>query len=158
MTIALSDVGRSLNEADISAFERRFSIELPQEYRDFLLAHNGGRPEPDAFPIKGFEKNPKGVIHVFLRLDGAIESSNVDWTYRTMLGRIPKNLIAIARDGSGGLVCLSMSGPDRGVVYYWDFYGETCPPSWDNVFRVTDTFREFLDSIHYWNPLESADA
>lgn len=35
----------------LAAFERHIGHALPAEYREFLLAHNGGRPVPDAFTL-----------------------------------------------------------------------------------------------------------
>src|SRR6478735_4682764 len=39
------------SEADLASFERHIGHPLPPEYRGFLLEHNGGRPEPDAFLV-----------------------------------------------------------------------------------------------------------
>lgn len=51
-----------------------------------------------------------------------------------MRPRLPDNLLPIARDGSGGLVRLSVHGPDKGHVYYWDYYQEGLPKSSSNIY------------------------
>jgi cell wall assembly regulator SMI1 len=35
----------------IAALEERIEASLPDDYREFLQKHNGGRPEPDAFAL-----------------------------------------------------------------------------------------------------------
>ena len=75
-----------------------------------------------------------------------------------MAGRIPENLFPIACEDGGSLICLSLSGSDKGAVYYWDYYGETQPPSYDNVYQIAGTFQGFLDSLHFYDPLAEADA
>ena len=51
-----------LKEDDIVAAERQLGISLPADYRNFLLKHNGGYPEPDAFPISGFRTDGGGRL------------------------------------------------------------------------------------------------
>ena len=141
------ECGPQICDEDIRAVEREIGISLPQDYRDFLLAQNGGRPEPNAFPINGLENNPFGTIQVFLGIEDAIESCNLDWTYHTFSGRLPDNLIAIARDDCGDLICLSLYGEDAGSVIFWDRHQEIEEPSYANVYHVADSFAEFLESI-----------
>jgi len=43
-------------------------------------------------------------------------------------------------------------------VYYWDYYGEAQPPSYDNVYQIAGTFQGFLDSLHFYDPLAEEDA
>lgn len=158
MAFTMNDVGRLLNDDDIRALEKNMAVSLPEDYKAFLKRHNGGCPDPTYFPIHGFENNPIGTIQVFFRIDGPIKSSNLDWNYRTFLGRIPENLFPIACEDGGSLICLSLSGPDKGAVYYWDYYGEAQPPSYDNVYLIAETFQKFLDGIHFNDPLAEVDA
>src|SRR5262249_36153400 len=45
--VPMSKGGPPLTLADIAAFEREVGLELPPEYRGFLLQSNGGTPDPD---------------------------------------------------------------------------------------------------------------
>ena len=157
MRFKLIDQGASLTTAQVDRIEDRLGMKLPDEYRNFLLDHNGGTPEPRAFPIVDFDKNPKGLVQVFFRIDDGIESSRLDWNYKVFKGRIPKELFPIACDDGGGLICLTISGTNVGAIYYWDFYGETRPPTFDNVYPVAGSLGEFFDSIHEWDPLGEVD-
>ena len=144
----MKELGPPLTEADIEWLEREISIRLPGEYRAFLLKYNGGRPSPGAFPIQGLANNPFGNIQVFFRIGGPIESSNLDWEYNVFAGRIPANLLAIACDDCGDLICLSLFGPDAGSVVFWDILNEPDEPTYANVYPVADSFEEFLEGIY----------
>jgi len=157
MAFTMKEVGRSLSEEDIRTLEFKLSLLLPKDYKAFLLANNGGRPEPDAFPILNFENNPKDAIADFFGIDQELETDNIEWNYTVLKGRIPNHLLPIADTGSGDLICLSLSGIDKGKVYFWDHEGEHEPPTYDNVYLIADSFEEFLDSIHFWDPLEGID-
>ena len=55
-----------LAEADISAFEKENKVLLPDDYRAFLLKHNGGEPHPADFDYSdGTELMSGGVQEVF---------------------------------------------------------------------------------------------
>ncbi|WP_408888261.1 SMI1/KNR4 family protein [Myxococcus faecalis] len=45
--------GPPLDEDTVRAFEASHGFQLPGEYRDFLLATNGGRPVRDLFSVEG---------------------------------------------------------------------------------------------------------
>jgi hypothetical protein len=38
-----------LDERTVAAFEARNAVELPADYRTFLLAHHGGVPDPNFY-------------------------------------------------------------------------------------------------------------
>jgi hypothetical protein len=138
-----------LTDTRISLLEQQLKIVLPSEYRSFLARYNGGTPNPPFFPIQGLEGNPFGEIHVFLGVDIPVESSNLDWSYRVYCGRLPHNLFPIAYNTTGDVICLSLTGQDKGAVYFWDHEKEHKPPSYQNVHLVAPSFREFLECIHF---------
>jgi hypothetical protein len=50
--VAFHEGGPPLSPEDLAAFEREYAVTLPPDYRAFLMAHNGGRPEPDHFQAR----------------------------------------------------------------------------------------------------------
>nr|WP_255016746.1 SMI1/KNR4 family protein [Psychrobacter sp. PraFG1]UTT87701.1 SMI1/KNR4 family protein [Psychrobacter sp. PraFG1] len=38
-----------LTNSEIEAFEKQYSINLPQEFRSFLMKYNGGKVYPETF-------------------------------------------------------------------------------------------------------------
>lgn len=143
----MSECGRSLSEEDIGSVERQLGLKLPTHYRDFLMQYNGGRPTPRAYPIEGLANNPFGVVQVFFGFDLDEETSNLTWIYECFQGRISANLLPIACDDGGNLICLSLWGDDAGAVVYWDHENESSEPSYDNVCRIAGSFHEFLDGL-----------
>jgi hypothetical protein len=51
--VKFHDAGPTLSAEALAAFEEEHEIELPADYRAFLLTQNGGRPTPDRFKVKG---------------------------------------------------------------------------------------------------------
>lgn len=138
-----------LTKQDISRTELELGFSLPPQYKEFLLKNNGGYPEPDAFPIQDNPSDDHGLVHYFLCIKPGDVYNLVN--YATLfLGRVPKNLLPIAVDPGGNLICLSVAGADRGRVYFWEHEeesqeGET--PGYENVYLVANSFDEFLDSL-----------
>jgi len=147
----MDECGPPISVEDVENLEAHIGIRLPDDYRAFLLKHNGGRPTPDTYPIEGLANNPFGGVHFFFGIDDPVESCNLDWNFRIMNGRLPSNLFAIAGDAGMDLICLSLFGDDAGSVVFWDGYHEPSEPSYANVYRIAESFPAFLESLR---PLE----
>ena len=52
MAVQITGSKAKLTPEKIDAAEKALGVELPEPYRRFLLAHNGGRPEPADFKIR----------------------------------------------------------------------------------------------------------
>ena len=151
----ISDSGPHLKAEDILALESRLEIKLPDDYKKFLLVHNGGKPEPSTVNIQGWKNNPSHKIQVFFRIGGKIKSSEIDWNYEVTRGRVPRELLPIASTGTGDLFCISLSGSNRNCVYIWDLQDERTKPTYENIYSVAKNFREFLNGIYHYDPLEA---
>ncbi len=136
-----------VTDQELSDLEERLGVRLPDAYRDFLLAHNGGRPKPNVFQT---QDNTGSSIDWFLAVhNGPYDNFekyfiNYKLTRRAVLG----NLIPIGHDPGGNLICLSIQGEDRGSVYFWDHEKETSPPTYANVHLIADNFAGLLTSLH----------
>jgi hypothetical protein len=137
MTIpTIHDPGAAVSEKDLTAFEERRGFGLPTDYRDFLKANNGGRPQPSAFPINGFELNPYGVVQAFFSLkETEMPSYDLDWILDDLQGLIPCKLIPVACTGTDDYVCLDLRQLGAPVMF-WDrksFWGS-------DIWRETDLY------------------
>ncbi len=47
--ITINNERTKLNIRDINLLENNFDIKLPEDYKNFLLTHNGGYPEKDCY-------------------------------------------------------------------------------------------------------------
>jgi hypothetical protein len=133
---SISNAGQSLSGADIERLERALGTRLPDEYKAFLLRHNGGGPEPDRFGAAA----PWGgsVLDFFLRVDGGQYDDLLQVNARL---EPPPGLVAVASDAGGNYVCVATDDARRGEVHFWaiDEGGET--------FKIASTFTEFLASF-----------
>lgn len=143
----IEDQGPRLSTADVSSMEAKLGLTLPDSYRRFLLANNGGVPEPDTIDVQGFNESPTDVQEFFgVGLD--IETSRIDWNIDTLKERLDPRLVPIACDSGGNVFCLSLRPDDAGAVIYCDLgavfgdYGKPPP-----MYPVAADFDQFVGSL-----------
>lgn len=125
---------------------RRIAGKLPAPYRRFLLTHNGGKPVPAGFTLPGPRRPYRdGEVRAFLGID--VENYDLETWCDIYRGRMPDELMPIALDPLGNVICLAIRGKQRGAVFFWDHERETHPADWSNVERVAGSFKEFLDLL-----------
>lgn len=131
----------------LKAFESEIGIPLPDDYREFLLQHNGGKPDPCHFPIA---EDTDSLHHVYGLHDGPTWF-RLDDARQTYHGRIPASMIPIADDPYGNAICLGVTGNERGRIYFWDHENESDDePYFDNITTLAATFSDFVDSLFKW--------
>ncbi len=151
ITIRNSEIPLTLDK--VVDIEKRLKLSLPLEYKDFIMKHNGGRPKPSGFHYKHETgRYTDSRVDWFLAIyDG--ESDNFEDyfnTYKVDQVRLPIELVPIANDPGGNLVCISVKGKNKGAVYFWDHEneaGDNETPSYQNVHLLADSFSEFLESL-----------
>jgi cell wall assembly regulator SMI1 len=149
MSTTIHESKAPVTEAQVAKLEEEMGIRLPSEYRQFLLKHNGGYPEPDGFVIHGRTEDEDGMVDRFLAIhDG--EHDNLSRYLKWYKGRLPRNLFPVAHDPGGNLICISTSGADVGKVYFWDHDEEVeegVVPDYRNVYLLADDFVRFLNGL-----------
>jgi hypothetical protein len=55
------------------------------------------------------------------------EAYNIEKRLDTYSGRMPSNFLPIASDPGGNIVVMSVSGEDRGKIYYWNHDHQELP-------------------------------
>ncbi|NJO18450.1 MAG: SMI1/KNR4 family protein [Thioploca sp.] len=147
MRIIESEKKLALHE--IKEVEETLNIQLPEEYKRFLLLYNGGHPQPGKFKYICEDHQNKSLVAWFLAIyEGKAE--NFLTFFKTYQGRIPQDTIAIARDPGGNLILLGINGKNRGKVFFWlqDFEVEEDEiPEYSNVCLIANSFDEFLNSL-----------
>lgn len=148
----IDPVEAAVSEDAIAAFEQRIGVPLPDDYRSFMLAHNGGKPSRKAFVYKDFSgPYTDSAVRYFFAF-----TSNQDKSIRGNYGiyvggsRVPRDLVPIATDEGGNLVCIAVKGPNVGKIYFWDHEEEAeegQQASYDNLYLVADSFNEFLENL-----------
>ena len=144
---------RPTSASAISEFERSVSVRLPQLYRDFLLATNGGLPVEPNFSIVGMPLNPEGAVHAFLGIGARFASEDLVTTFRYVHGSAPRDIVPIGCTAGDDFICLDLRG-GRNKVVFWDqsHYWGTGEWREQDVYAVTGSFEDFLSSLRP-NPL-----
>lgn len=151
-------------EEQLTAFEGELGASLPEDYRAFLMEWNGVyfENEDAAFLLKNSEDDQTDCF--VTRLYGLMEAE-ARYDIRKMQAgyafneRVPDNILAIGNNSSWCHLCISISGPDRGAIYFWD-PGEPWEPDGKNVPTrewmdpVADNFAEFWQIIYARPPYE----
>lgn len=161
MKVRIVSADPPATERQVAALELKLGIELPSDYRSFLLEYNGGRPkiEAERFGDAAFDiwwdQQPwaadyaESLVHGFYSLD---EKSTVSWSaaeaaYLTV-PRVPEDFVPIAFDRGSNQILLGIRGERRGRVYFWAKDYEPQVPGYENVGFVANSFGEFLEGLH----------
>lgn len=145
---AIRDANRfgPLSAERIVAFERELGAMLPDEFRAFLLRHNGGVPNREAFEVPG-ENGGERPFHCFFALhdcpwDDSTPEGSQGFPLQEALADFradggPADVLPVGKDWSGSYVCVGLAGADRGRVLYYDHEMEQLVP-------LADTLAAFL--------------
>lgn len=106
--VTFRDSGPRLSKTDLDEFEKRAAIRLPEEYRRFLLKHNGGRPEPGHLSLRLAGENRPADIAYFLPLLAAGQPAGDLGSLESAIAaarqqHVPEGLLPVGR-----LECLGM--------------------------------------------------
>jgi hypothetical protein len=145
----IEPIGEPVEEDAIAAAEKRMGRSIPPDFRDFLLEHNGGHPDPARFDIPGAEQPRNSRVSFLFGVD-VQRSLNVEYFVSTFEGRIPPEMFPIGRDPGGNLILMGAEGADAGKIFFWHHEGEAEdgePPTRENVVAVADGLGEFLKSL-----------
>ena len=105
-------------EKQIAAFEKRLGSLLPDEYRQFLLTSNGGRPNPDCVAVPGMEGIDNVGVGTLFHLQPAKPAADeLGYELENSGKLLPEGHLPIA--GSSDLFSLSLKPATHGCVFWW---------------------------------------
>lgn len=175
----MEELGRPIDEHDLDAFESRFQVRLPADYRRWMLAHNGmiyGDPGdpctftyPDVTPDSRIraEHGTGDAIHIMLsirpkhqpdhsRFDARGFPENdltIDYTWPWMKVRYPLGTMPVADCGCGNTVLMRLSPDAFGEIILFDHELEG-EPNDGHLVWLAHSFDEFLTMLHPFDPNE----
>ncbi len=120
--------GRCLSEAEVTAFEKQAGVQLPGDYREFVLLHDGAEPDTNTFPVGS--ENDCGVSQ-FIPLRETLAE-------RRYIENAGVECLPVAWAEGGNYVYLDLK---RDGVFFWDHE----EPSGDQ--KLAESFSEFLDML-----------
>jgi hypothetical protein len=147
MPVKMTPVGPKLSLAEINSLESRLKVNLPQNYREFLLTYNAAEPVSNQFR--------RGEISTsVMTFFGLSDNRSLDLEAAQLVyaGRLPEHVLAIAATDGGNLICLDLK---NGSVFLWDHEreaGDGEEPGFENMDLLALSFTEFLEELQPFNP------
>lgn len=135
-----------VNPQILNEFENEFNLRFPEDYRNFLLIHNGGIPERTHFWI---EKGKDGSsVQRFYGIHEGQKHLSLD-TYLHNRRYFPHTMIPIGDDGTGNYICIGVAEYNFGIIYFVDheYHSYEQPDSLIGINEVARTFTDFLDGL-----------
>ncbi|MFK4808666.1 SMI1/KNR4 family protein [Devosia sp. ZW T5_3] len=133
----------------IEAWERRTGLQLPSDYKSFMLKFNGGRVYPNMFNYAvPLERYPSTEPETFL--DPLYDWEYVEkiWSGEEFGEGCPPGMLDIGSNPGGLEVLLSVSGDTYGQIFNW----LRSTNKWgtdgnDEVWLQAPSFRAFMDNL-----------
>jgi len=151
----LIDTGSKLTEKALSEFEEQFSIQLPYDYKSFMLKNNGGTPVGNwgfDFIESDTVNKTSSLIHYFgvIYEEETYEVDDLKAGYIALLSseQIPDTLMPIADDPFGNGIFLSVAGDDYGKVYFGNHELEDPITGYLIMSEIAESFSKFIDSCY----------
>ena len=137
----LTKPGPSLSGHDIVGFEQEIEVRLPEDYRRFLLDHNGGFPNP---PV-GYEF--EGEVHEIGIFDSLLTSSDSGLRRAYVdFQRYQSGYLPIAGDYGERDICIKTQNANGIYVTEYQYDDHEIPVS-VVVRSLAASFTEFIESL-----------
>lgn len=136
---------KDVDESDITAAENEIGFDFPATYRQFILSNNGGLSTECIFDIPNRGKSSV----VFYGIHTGKDHSDLVITQKAYKHRLPDHVLPIGVDPGGNLICLAAEVGNEWKVYFWDHEQENSPPELSRMYKLANSFSEFIDSLQY---------
>ena len=156
----MEESASAVTQEVISGFESMIGAFLPQDFKNFILECNGGRPEDDwcfDFVETGDFDHTSSVLNEFLSFSDEYEGLQNAYINLVEAGEIPPGLVPIATDPGGNDVFLSVSTSDYGKICFGNHELEDPDTGYIVMSPVANSFSEFLDALYIDDSLDDDD-
>src|SRR5215203_5073615 len=134
-----------LSLEELTDFEKANKIDLPEDYKKFLLTYNGGKP------LKNTNQTPSTIISYMLGMHNGDYYASLYRHIDMFAKRLPFNTFPIATDAFGNLFIMSVHPDNYGQIFFWEHEGEPEIGDGhyvDNVSFVALSFNDFISKLH----------
>lgn len=149
MSLMLKPFGNAQYE-EIEDLEDRLHIRLPNDYKDFLIARNGGKNSAYEFENAIELDQVKEVINIdtMFGVKTGVKNADIEQWTNEYFDDIFENSIIIGDTIQHGFLIMWLSGDENeGIYYYDDTYYLSTSTDENNTYFLGKTFSEFLELV-----------
>lgn len=129
----------------LQTFEADTGLALPDDYRAFLIKHNGGTPVACRFEIADLREDAQVDYLYGLDRPGW---GNLEQKLKTWRREMPDGFLVIGHDPGGAYLILGTADEYAGKVYFWDHQHRSLKSSREhNTYPLADSFTAFMESL-----------
>ncbi len=139
---------------EIEKIEQLVDLKFPTEYKNHLLQFNGGQCSPNVFSFSENGEITDSCVDWFLAIyNGQYDNlTKYIYTYKIDEKRLPKQIVPIAHDPGGNLICISCGKKDYGCIYFWDHENEvdykiSNDNDLSNLYFMAGSFNDFINGL-----------
>lgn len=146
MVLIIDPFGHAEDE-NIKLLEKRFAIQLPVDYKEFLVTQNGGRNLSYKFEnsIKIHQIDEVINIDTMFGINTGIKNADIEQWTEEYRNDIFEHSILIGDTIQHGFLLFWQSGDENeGIYYYDDTYQLEASSDENNAYFLAKTFSEFI--------------
>ncbi|MCA0313976.1 MAG: ankyrin repeat domain-containing protein [Candidatus Melainabacteria bacterium] len=136
------DISEPATKEDLESFESTIGKRLPDDFREFLLAFNGAAPAPNLFQLDEYEED-LDCLCIF----GLNDKNDLRHFLTEHKERLGDEMLPVACDSFGNLICLSLASKDFGSVYFADLRQTRQKEFGNEPAYIAGSFEEFLHQL-----------
>lgn len=127
------------SDEQVKKFEKKYNVNFPSEFTDFIVKHNGARPDPYLIDA---EKKKEIPAKGFLSFNLMDKPEDIWSTYDTLKSKLPVNIIPFMGDEGGNYFCIDLDPLEeiRRIVYWEHEMG--------TIQLVANGFQGFLEKFY----------
>ncbi|MFA0814296.1 MAG: SMI1/KNR4 family protein [Anaerofustis sp.] len=131
----------------IASMQNRFSVDLPDDYKEFLKKTNGGicsLNEQNNIFVK--QANESISVLVLYGIETNEDAASVNYWMDQYRSEIQTDMLIIGDSTANGFFVMDCGA--KGAIYYWDdSYTFACSDDEQNTYRIADNFSAFVQII-----------
>ncbi|MFT0804042.1 SMI1/KNR4 family protein [Bacillus swezeyi] len=149
-----SYVQKAHDEKEIEEIEKSFSIDLSDDYKEFLLKYGECMIIEDNLVFPVLEDTPltdEGLLPLgfFYGLEkNRYDIRNIRDIY---FDQMPEWVLPIADAEGGDQICIAVKGEKTGKIYFWD---HELRNGQKDLFLIANSFNDFIQSLFVQETLE----
>jgi SMI1 / KNR4 family (SUKH-1) len=137
---------KPLLRKDIETFENNYGIVLSNNYKEFLLNNNGGKPVNRRF--KTADGTVTSSVMLFLPISEETELNLESYYEKYCTNKIvPSNLIPIGLDPADSLICLTLGNQEQVYFCDMDYFEEDNELRSEYIKLISESFPTFIKNL-----------